>query len=76
MKEWNPRYVAYAASNGLTPEAQMEHDTEEFPGGKMAGFILWMSRKWQEWRKANGRKWWDPTSDEDQAAFDASIGVD
>lgn len=42
MAHWNPRYVAYARQHGRTPEAQMEFDREEYPGGCMVGFMLWV----------------------------------
>lgn len=43
--KWNPNYLAYAASRNLTPEACMAKDAEEYPGGKMTGFLLWMSEQ-------------------------------
>ncbi len=45
--KWNPKYVAYAAEAGRTPEAQMAHDKIHYPGGCMAGFIVWVSSKQQ-----------------------------
>lgn len=39
----NPRFIAYATAHGRTPEAQLEHDRETYPGGSMAGFILWIA---------------------------------
>ena len=39
--DWNPRYVAYAKSNGMEPQEQMEFDDIKYPGGIMAGFIIW-----------------------------------
>lgn len=44
----NPRFVAYAASNGLTPEAQIEADRTRYPGGLMCGFILWSDERLRE----------------------------
>ena len=43
LPKWNPHFVAYAKKHGRTPEAQMEHDQKEFPGGCMCGFILWIA---------------------------------
>lgn len=54
MKRWNSRYVAYAKAHGRSPEAMLEHDEEQWPGGKMAGFILWIRERWAEWRKLFG----------------------
>lgn len=33
--KWNPRYVAYAAENGCTPEEMLKRD------GNMVNFICW-----------------------------------
>lgn len=52
--KWNPYFVAYAATNGRTCAAQVEHDREEYPGGSMVGFILWMNQRWAEWRELRG----------------------
>lgn len=52
-RDWNPNYLAYAKSKNLTPEACMAKDTEEYPGGKMTGFILWMSQQTIEFDKIN-----------------------
>jgi hypothetical protein len=49
VADWNPRYVAYAASHNKTPEAMGKHDEEAWPGGKAAGFILWISAHWSRW---------------------------
>lgn len=53
MTEYNPYYFAYAASNGMTPEAMLEHDECRWPGGRMAGFQIWMSNNWSTWRELN-----------------------
>ena len=45
----NPRFWAYARVHGRTPDAMLEHDEERWPGGKMAGFTLWIGERWQEW---------------------------
>lgn len=41
--EWNPRYIAYAEAHGRSPEEQLAADRVAYPGGCMAGFILWCS---------------------------------
>jgi hypothetical protein len=48
---WNPRFVAYAKSNGNTPERQLEVDKEAWPGGCMVGFTSWISQKIKEFLK-------------------------
>lgn len=39
-ERWNPRFEAYAASQGLTPAEVLERDRALYPGGCMTGFIL------------------------------------
>jgi hypothetical protein len=50
---WNPRYLNYASSQARSPEAQIEHDRTEFPGGPGAGFILWNRARLREYSKVN-----------------------
>ena len=56
VEGWNPRYVAFAAEHGRTPEEQTEADRREYPGGVMAGFICWINERWAEWSKLRGRE--------------------
>lgn len=51
---WNPRYVEYARAHARKPEAMLKHDAETWPGGKMAGFMLWMNERWTEWAALKG----------------------
>jgi hypothetical protein len=67
----NPRYAAYARANGLTPEAQLAADRAAWPGGAMAGYILWMHARWAEWRQAHGPGPNEPISETGHVAFDA-----
>lgn len=52
--DWNPYYVAYAAAHGRCAEDMAAFDRERYPGGQMAGFILWMSQRWAEWGRSRG----------------------
>lgn len=45
---WNPFYVAYAASEGLTA-AELSGR-----GGWNAGFLSWMTQRWAEWEAHAG----------------------
>ena len=49
----NPRYAAYAKAHGHTPDEQMTHDHETWPGGVMCGFITWMNQQKQDFFKAH-----------------------
>lgn len=51
---YQPRYLAYCAVQGRAPEAQLAHDKDAWPGGSMAGFILWINARWTEWNALTG----------------------
>ena len=68
---WSPRFSAYARAHGRSETAQLEHDTEEYPGGKMVGFILWINARWREWQLTVGRKDLEAIDDREQAHFTA-----
>ena len=70
---WNPRYVAYANSHGLTPEGMRAKDTERFPGGKMVGFMFWIREHLEMWDREQGhdRARRDMRSEADHVAFTA-----
>jgi len=46
---WDPRYRAYAAAHGKTPEAMLDADAEQWPWDKMTGFAQWIRWAWQAW---------------------------
>lgn len=71
MKAWNPRYVAYARAHQRGPEEMLALDCEQAPGGRMAPFIIWMSQRWQEWRRANGLRPSEHVPEAGHAEFDA-----
>jgi hypothetical protein len=53
--QWTHRYTSYARSHGLTPEQMIAQDADRYPGGRMAGFIIWIGQQWDAWEKATGR---------------------
>lgn len=68
---WNPRFVAYAKAHNRTPEEMLVLEEERFPGGKMAGYMLWVGGRWREWRAIHGICWDAFLSEEDYREFDA-----
>jgi hypothetical protein len=47
---WNPRYLAYCVAQKATnPAEMMARDEIAYPGGKMAGFIIWIGQQWSAW---------------------------
>lgn len=71
--KWNPRFVAYAQAHGRTPEAQLEADRERWPGGIMAGFIVWTRQRWQVWAEEIGRRDLEVLTQEEHDAFTAWV---
>jgi len=72
---WSFRYNEYARAHRCSPERMLERDRARYPGGKMAGYMLWVGARLQAFADLNGWKrdlgpndhvW----SDEDYAAFD------
>ena len=72
-RDFQPRFVAYAAEQGRLPEAQLAHDAEQWPGGKMCGFILWIPEAWARWAAETGERpeWAGAWSDRQHRKFDA-----
>ena len=73
----NPRYIAYARENGNIAADQLAIDSKRWPGGRMAGFMLWISGKLQAFRKAHPECFMPGACGAlvDHAAFDAFIGA-
>lgn len=72
-KQYQSRYVAYAAAHGMSPEEMLAADAARYPGGKMAGFLIWMKQQWSAWAKAHGRDSRAPKTAADHASFDSFL---
>lgn len=70
-----PRYLAYCAVNGKTPDEMLRYDDKRWPGGRMAGYILWIGERWQEWRAEKGYGPRYILSDTDHAEFDTWLNT-
>lgn len=68
---FNPRFILYARAHGREPEAMLDHDRERFPGGLMAGFLTWISERWQAWDSKHGHSRDHARSRDEHTAFDA-----
>jgi len=66
---YQKRYIAYASAMGRSPDQQLAWDETHWPGGKMAGFMLWISEAWHRWGQAP--EWGDAWSDRQHEMFDA-----
>lgn len=53
-KRWNPRWVAFARSQGRTPAEQIAHDWGP-RGCQGAAFVCWNRDRIREWATATGR---------------------
>lgn len=72
MTQINPRYIAYAAAHNRTHSEMLAYDSQRYPGGKMAGFIIWMSQRWSEWDKSKGHDpYWHARTELEQDEFTA-----
>ena len=49
----NPRYLNYCRVHGRTPDEQHAHDEVAWPGGRMTGFISWMSQQMRAFHAAH-----------------------
>ena len=66
----NSRYANYARANGRSPEAQLDQDRKDWPGGTMVGFVVWNNRRLKEFSREHPNAF---TCDAlvDHAAYDA-----
>jgi hypothetical protein len=69
--EWNPRFTAYAKSQGNTEAEQLKADRARFPGGWGAGFMCWVGEQWRAFYAEQGRTVPDHIGQSDHAGFDA-----
>ena len=53
MTTYQPRFVAYANSLGLTPDEAIVKDSKKYPGGKMCGFMLWIQANRKAFKAAH-----------------------
>lgn len=63
---YQPRYIAFAKSQGRTPEEQMAYDETRWPGGVMSGFICFMMAMSARYRSAAGIKGNEPILDQNE----------
>lgn len=70
MTTWNPRYVAFAAHTGMTPEERHAADKAKRTGC-MGDFIIWISQQWAEWGDPRSTS----RSAEDHKNFDAWLAA-
>ena len=73
-RSFQARYVAYARAHGCSCEEMLAADRVRWPGGKMAGFMLWVAEQWRAFSEDTGEKpdsgghWW-PAQNELFAAW-------
>lgn len=48
MAEYQTRWLAYCRATGVAPDEAWARD------GNGAPYIVWIQRRWQEWRKLTG----------------------
>lgn len=70
MTTWNPRYEAFAAAAGMTPEDRHATDKAKRTGC-MGDFIIWIGKQWFEWGGPRSTS----RSAEDHRNFDAWLAA-
>lgn len=43
--QWNPRYLSYCKAHDKSVEEMKAEDEALYPGGRMVGFMLWISKQ-------------------------------
>jgi hypothetical protein len=72
VEPWNSRYLQYARWQGTPdPAAMMRRDEGCFPGGRMAGFILWIDGRWEQWKASKQLPRDAPLAQTHHAEFDS-----
>lgn len=51
MTTFQPNFIAYATAHNMTPEAILERDRIQWPGGCMVGFMLWIQERKSQFLK-------------------------
>lgn len=69
----NPRYLAYCSAHGRTPDDMLAYDREQFPGGCMVGFMLWINQRMTAFLAVNRDVDRYVMSDSDHARFTAFL---
>lgn len=65
----NPRYVAYAHSEGFDPDTMTAANKVLWPGACMYPYIAWNTAKLAEWKAAHGLGVWDHLWGDQQAEY-------
>ena len=71
---YQPRYLAYCKEHGNTPENQLAQDGNTYPGGRMTGFMLWISKQKRAFKQASPQSFLHGDI-ADQKAFDLFLGI-
>lgn len=67
---FHPRYLAYCFAHGKKPAHMLRHDAEVYPGGRMAGYVVWISQRWGRWKAAKGYRRNASMTEADHVEFD------
>lgn len=74
-RNWNPRYLNYARAHGRAPRAMIDADRARYPGAPMHGFLIWVDRRWREFRWAHGIGPRDILDGHDHKRFDRWLDI-